>query len=283
MKAIVAITAYDRIDLLERCLISLSNNDQSLFHVCVYPDMVSDAVYNEIESVCVSVCKSSGMFIRLFSRPDKRLYCCRNILHSLETSSSLEPEFIIKLDGDLLVAKDFVKVMLSFSQACNGGFVTSSIICPMPFREKCRLSGNAVYGSLSGSNFAVSKTWWDKIAGTADPLIRKMQPIDGSAPDHNKDWAHLKTIATASNPTNPGAKLGRKYFLSDEMNTGSDAIIVLGAAVCDCPISSLVVNRVIHPSPIGAHTTPEFHAAHYANTFLDEIPGDDTRTEFAWQ
>lgn len=280
MKAIVAITAYDRIDLLERCLISLSKNDQSLFHVCVYPDMVTDSVYREMESVCVSIHKSTNLFIRLFNRPEKRLYCCRNILHSLDASSYLNPEFIIKLDGDLLVTKDFVKLMISFSQACNGGLVTSSIICPMSFREKQRLSGTAVYGSLSGSNFAVSKTWWDKIADTADPLIKEMQPIDGSARDYNKDWAKLKSIATASSPTNLGAKLGRNYFLSNEMNTGSDAIIVLGAAVCDCPISSLVVNRVIHPSPVGAHTTPEFHAAHYANTFLDEIPGDDTRSEF---
>lgn len=283
MKSIVAITAYDRIDLLERCLINLSKNDQSLFHVAVFPDAVTDAVYEEMESVCNSVSGSTGLFIRLFNRPDKRLYCCRNILHSLEASSSLGYEFIIKLDGDLLVTKDFVALMISFSKACGGGLVTSPIICPMPLGNKKRLSNIAIYGSLSGSNFAVSKTWWDKIAITAGPLIKEMQPIDGSVRDHNKDWSKLKSIASESSPTNLGAKIGRDYFLSNEMNTGSDAIIVLGAAVCDCPISSLFVNRVIHPSPVGAHTTPEFHAAHYVNTFLDEIPGDDTRTEFVWK
>lgn len=283
MKAIVAITAYDRIDLLERCLINLSKNDQSLFHAAVFPDLVADSVYKEIESVCVSVRKSTGMFIRLMNRPEKRLYCCRNILQSLEVSSSLGYEFIIKLDGDLLVTKDFVKLMVSFSEACNGGLVASSIICPMSFRQKCDLSGTAIYGSISGSNFTVSKTWWDMISKTAYPLIKEMQPIDGSVRDYNEDWDRIKSIATASRPTHIGAKIGRNYLLSSEMNTGSDAIIVLGAAVCDCPVSSLVVNRVIHPSPIGAHTTPEFHAAHYANTFLDEIPGDGTRTEFVWR
>lgn len=281
-KAIVAITAYDRIDLLERCLVHLSRNDQSLFYVGVFPDKVADDSDSKIRSVCNAVSNATGLGIRVFSRPPERLYCCRNILSSLETSAHQNVEFIIKLDGDLLVTKDFVRVMLSFSEACNGGLVTSSIICPMSYSEKRALSSKAVYGSLSGSNFTVSKKWWEKISILASPLIKKMQPIDGTVPDYDKDWSYLKSIAEACSPTSPGAKLGRKYFLSDERNTGSDAIIVLGASVCDCPISSLVVNRVIHPSPIGAHTTPEFHATHYANTFLDEIEGDDTRTVFEY-
>ena len=275
----IAITAYDRVDLLKQCLVHLSRNDQRLFRVLVFPDLVDSSTDRAILSACSSVSAETGMEIYLISGPETRLYCCRNILRSVSITSSLNPEYIIKLDSDIIVTKDFVKVMFELSQSIGGGLVTSSIICHMSKEEKQANAGKVVDISLSGSNFCVSNKWWRKIEETARPLLSRINSVPNHR-DHAAAWSEMKSIAASSNPTHPGAIAGKEYFFKDDHNIGSDAIFVLGAAACDCPISSLVVNRATHPSPTGVHTTAEWHAAHYANTFLDEIDGDATRNHF---
>ncbi len=282
-KAIVTITAYDRIDLLERCLVHLSRNDQSLFNVIVFPDKVDDATLLQIKLVAERVKKETGLTVEVWPRPEKQLYCCLNILRSVDTVARLfNPEYIIKLDSDLLVTKDFVKVMLALSESMGGGMSVSSIICHLPLFDKQAMAAKIRDISLAGSNFAISSKWWAWVSATAKPLIERMKGKPNHEYDCVRDWNELKAIADTCNPTHPGAIAGKEYFFKNDHNTASDAIIVLGAAVCDCPISSLVVNRAIHPSTTGVNTTAEFHAANYANTFLDDIEGDDTRTVFEY-
>ena len=270
----IAITAYDRVDLLKQCLVHLSSNDQRLFRVLVFPDLVDELTDRSIRSACSSVSAETGMEIHLISGPETHLHCCRNVLRSVSVTSSLNPEYIIKLDSDIIVTKDFVKVMFELSQSIDGGLATSSIICHMSKEEKRAKASEVVDISLSGSNFCVSNKWWRKIEETARPLVIRRHS------NREARWPELQSIAASSNPTQPGAIAGKEYFFKEDHNIGSDAIIVLGAAVCDCPISSLVVNRATHPSPTGVHTTAEWHSANYANTFLDEIEGDATRNHF---
>ena len=167
----IAITAYDRVDLLKQCLLHLSRNDQRLFRVLVFPDLVDESTDRSIRSACSSVSAETGMEIHLISGPETHLNCCRNIMRSVSVTSSLNPEYIIKLDGDILVTKDFVKVMFELSQSIDGGLATSSIICHMSQEEKRARASEVVDISLSGSNFCVSNKWWRKIEETARPLI----------------------------------------------------------------------------------------------------------------
>lgn len=279
-KITVAITAYDRIDLLERCLLSLSKNDQSLFRVEVYPDLVEKSVREKIVDSILFVSSATGLDVNLMPMPEKRLYCCANIVRSIEGASASGSEYIAKLDSDIIVTSGFIDVMLSLSKSIGGGMAVSSIICHMTPREKQKHAGSVRDISLAGSNFLVSNNWWKKISKTAKPMTDRMKGKPNSDYDCNAEWAEMKSVASSCNPTHPGAIAGKQYFFKDDHNTASDAIIVLGAAVCDCPITSLVVNRCHHPSPIGVNTTTEFHANNYANTFLDEIDGDYTRSEF---
>lgn len=280
-KAVVCITAYDRLELLEQCLSHLSRNDHSLFDVWVFPDHVSKDVESEMSEICTRASRS-GMSVVLHHTSEERIGCCRNIMRSLAVSFIHPGDYIIKLDSDILVTKDFVKVMLALSESRDGGLVTSPTICHLSKEEKQRNSSKVVDISLCGANFCVSQKWWREIEETAWPLVQRMKSISPEQRNHDAEWQELKEIASKCNPTHPGAIAARDYFFKDDHNTASDAIIVLGAAVCDCPISSLVVNRAIHPSAGGVHTTPEWHAANYANTFLDEIECDDTRTVFEY-
>lgn len=279
-KITVAITAYDRIDLLERCLMNLSKNDQSLFSVEVYPDLVSADVHSKMIDSIRFVSTSTGLEIDLKPLPEKRLYCCANIVRSVEGAAASGSEYVLKIDSDILVTRHFVKVMLSLSESIGGGMAVSSIICHMTRREKQENDSLVRDISLAGSNFLVSTDWWKKISKTAKPMTDRMKGKPNHLYDCESEWAEMKAVAETCSPTHPGAIAGKYYFFRDDWNTASDAIIVLGAAVCDCPITSLVVNRCHHPSASGVNTTAEFHASNYANTFLDEIEGDDTRVHF---
>ena len=280
-KAVVCITAYDRLELFEQCLSNLSVNDHSLFDAWVFPDSVSEEVELEMSEICMRATRT-GMRVLFHAAPETRLGCCRNVMRSLAVSFAHDGDYVIKLDSDILVTKDFVKVMLALSESIGGGMAVSSIKCEMSAEEKRENASKAVSISWSGSNFCISQDWWQKIEETAWPLVEKMRSTPDHLRDDKADWEKMVAIAKRCNPTQPGAIEARNYFLGNNFNTGSDAAIVLGAAVCDCPVASLVVNRAIHPSNSGENTTAEIHLSHYANTFLDEIEGDNTRTVFEY-
>ena len=61
----------------------------------------------------------------------------------------------------------------------------------------------------------------------------------------------------------------------DEINTGEDGLVVTALAFFGIPMASYTINRAIHPSDTGTHTTREVYEEWYAGVTLDDLPPAD--------
>lgn len=273
MNTAVVIPVYDRLDILRRCVASLKSNNAD-FDLLVFPDLVKGQELSSIKSIV------SEFFPRAkcFNPPPERLYGCRNIAKSVIESYNMGYKRIVRLDSDIVVSRNFLKVLESFSVWINGS-ATSSIECSLSKSEKEKWAGEFHSGQLSGSNFSISRENLEKII----PLIKEYDAnfLVGGPYKRNNESAKtfLSNLANNSVPTK-NSEASIKAFSNKIGGTGFDSFFSCALCYAGIERGTLVVNRAIHPSSKGENTTVKFYNDHYKNSVLDEIEGDSNRNSF---
>lgn len=279
MRLKIQITAYDRINLLKECVLriqesalELRNTHNSLiYETAVFADhRVDSREYAEI----VQAMRDFGV-LTLGTYTDKPIGADRNILCSLSQWCDYgdEKTYIVKLDSDILVARNFLHDMVVLANHFNG-MSTSNLYGRDPLNVKRANSNNITKWAMSGANFCVSLENLEKLLPMATALIKTYKQNGHNPATTAEEWKVMKDLLRLYAPLHNEMNSPHRDFLlnSDVPNTGSDAMIAVAAWCHGIPIVSYTVNRAIHPSDTGVNTTREFWEQHYAGVTLDDLP-----------
>lgn len=281
----VNITAYDRLDLFKECLervydsllswskscpIGIAGNGQ----INIFLDGASEFTNVKIDSWVYG-----HNTVKLHPlEGSQRLGADLNILRSLSDFTQVKSSFhyVIKLDSDVMVSRNFVHDMVMLASKFDG-IATSNLYGKDPLDVKMANSHNITKWAMSGANFCVSLENLNKLLPMATALIKTYKQNGHNPATTAEEWKVMKDLLRLYAPLHNEMNSPHRDFLlnSDVPNTGSDAMIAVAAWCHGIPIVSYAVNRAIHPSDTGVNTTKEFHAQHYAGVTLDELPPAD--------
>ena len=274
MKAIVTITAYDRLDLLSSLISCLDKNERDLFDVVIFPDRVDAETYDSIKRI------ASGSSLNVFVKPVPRvqLGCDLNIIKSVAEADTVGSGYthIIKVDSDLLVSNHFVHDLLVLSEKFDA-YAATPITGRHSLETKLEHVNSWIPGSATGSNKCIPIHQWKKIAPIVTAISdryysqkytmrvqRDQSVIMGVMLDVAKYYQTQLTKPVIDVMTGYGT-----------MNVGEDGLIVTACAMYGIPCVSHSINRAIHPSYGGVHTDIDFWREHYNGVVIDDLPKID--------
>ena len=279
----VRITAYDRFDLLKECVFRIRESFNAFSRVWVDAsfDIGVYADHNANSNKAVEIHELLGGWVPVIGTNSAApLGADLNILRSMELaglSAAIDQDtYVVKLDSDILVARNFLRDMVVLAKRFDG-MATSNLYGRDPLETKIANRNNITRWAMSGANFCIRADHLERILPMATALIKTYKQNGHNPATTAEEWRVMKDLLRLYTPLhNPDNSPHRDFLLnSDVPNTGSDAMIAVAAWCHGIPIVSYTVNRAIHPSDTGVNTTREFSEQHYAGVTLDDLPPAD--------
>jgi len=269
MKAIIAVPAYDRLPLLKQCLDSLATNDRNLFDVLIAPDRT-----NVTDSLAIDLTVDvSGLGAVTIPRPQNRLGANANMVRSINAAFDLgDHSHIICIGSDLVVSDNFVHDLLVLSETYDCMSV-SPIHGRNPIDVKLANVNTLIYGSISGTNLCIPRHHWKTIAPIVTAISKRFHVMDWNQKTIDDQRIVMRSMLEAARMIETKwTKPMIDHMGLGEINTGEDGLVVTALAFFGIPMASYTINRAIHPSDTGAHTTREVYEEWYAGVTLDDLP-----------
>lgn len=279
IKIAIAITVYDRLDLLRRCVEHLNasikrweSNPKSGGAGSCFVNFFFDKMRPDEHEKAVDICctvKNSYII-----QPEKvHLGPCLNILRSISETAKDSCSHVIKLDSDILVAPNFIGDLVRLANRIGGMSVTT-VYGKDPDNTKKQNANVAEYWVASGSNFCVNRGHLKRLLPMAKALIETYKTRPPSVERMNEEWSVMKFLLNLNRPNHRAENSPHRDLIlnSTDPNTASDAMITAATFCAGIPVASYVSNRAIHPSSGGVHTTEEFWKAHYDGVSLLDLP-----------
>lgn len=272
MKAIVALPAYDRIDLLRQCVSGFEKNDTSLFDLMLFPDKTSQKDSDEIDRVA----RESSLGIQVYQRPKERLGCNLNITNAMRVVGEMDYTHIILVGSDILVSNNFVRDLLVLSEKFDA-YAAAPTTGRHPLNEKLANVNSIIYGSITGQNRCIPTHHWRTIAPIVTAISDRFHPIARWNGANVRDCQLVMNVMldAARKIQTPFTKPMVDHMGSGDVNAGEDGLVVTALAMYGIPMVSYIINRASHPSDTGTHTTKEVWEGWYRDVVIDELPPAD--------
>lgn len=272
MKAIVALPAYDRLDLLQQCVSGLEKNDVSLFDLMLFPDKTNGNDANKIDSIA----KNSSLNIRVHPRPKNRLGCNLNTIQAMSVCGEMDYSHIICLGSDILVSNNFIHDLLVLSEKFDAYSVIPTT-GRWPIETKVEHVNSLIHGSISGHDLCLPMHHWKTIAPITTAISERFHPVGAWDVKNMQDCRVVMStmLLAARKIQTPFTKPMIDHMGTGEINAACDGLLVTSCAFYGVPMVSYTVNRAAHPSDTGVHTTKEVWRDWYAGVVIDDLPKAD--------
>lgn len=197
---------------------------------------------------------------------------------------------VLYIEDDIRVSPHIITLFLNLQKwlaanYTNAHVIGSSIFCDQTLEEKLANAAVVSDCGYSMANHMMSKECWNLSRPWMDEYVRQFLQCDYSVRDGKRITAWMKALAEKL----PGYELGARTFpvhwkvkdyFQGTPSTTQDAASALAYRLAGFSHVVLLVNRALHIGKIGAHHSDEVWERIYANTKLDTIDEDNTRTHF---
>lgn len=262
MKTAIAIPAFSRLPAINRCLASLSTNEEvasGSVDVLIYPDLSPPHELQEMQSIFAFHALRGG----IQPPPPERLYGCRNILRAYHATFALGYDRVIRMDSDLTVSPYFIRLLLA-SLAATSTPTQSDIVCTLNYKDKLTHASHMRRGISTGTNLCLTSAHWSTASALATEYENQFLLPGPYLRDNHSASAWL--LARAGRSVGPG----------------HEGILWTAFNAANLLPWHFTVNRCIHLALDGENANPASSAI-FQRVTLDHIPEDAHRTTFTYE
>ena len=272
MKAIVALPAYDRLDLLSQCVSGFEKNDTSLFDLMIFPDKTNAEDSERIDRIA----RNSALNVRLHPRPSERLGCNLNVVTSMRVAGEMDYTHLILVGSDILISNNFVHDLLVLSEKFDA-YSAAPTTGRHPLEVKLENVNSLIHGSITGQTRCIPMHHWRTVAPIITAVSERFHPIAGWNQRSVRDCQMVMRVMldAARKIETPFTKPMIDHMGIGDLNAGEDGLLVTALSMYGIPMVSYTINRASHPSNAGTHTTKEVWEEHYAGVVIDDLPKAD--------